>query len=53
MAEKGFEPMFCFSTSKTLYSVFSRHLGSTALPLLPTHLVHVEGMQAHLSGCIF
>ena len=36
MAEKGFEPMFCFSTSKTLYSIFSRHLGSTAPPL-PAH----------------
>lgn len=36
MAEKGFEPMSCFSTSKTLYSIFSCHLGSTALPL-PAH----------------
>lgn len=22
-------------------------------PFLPTHLVHIEGMQAHLGGCIF
>lgn len=32
MAEKRFEPRSSF-TSKTLYSVFSCHLGSTTLPL--------------------